>query len=188
MPQGGLLGEEPFHVAGGVVDREAGVGLAAEGVEDFSFGGALVGEDAAVVEVREAGHVPGMGRLPAPALGGVAGEALQGGGAEEVDVGPGASLDSVDGAGPGVRAVRAAVAAVAGDEGSGQHDGPVALGDGAESVIADGSDGEHGAVVEALPVGAERAVDEDAAAAGVAAFPVPPGGPGEFRADDVARG
>ena len=174
MPQGGLFGEEPFDVAGGVVDREAGVGLAAEGVEDFSFGGALVGEDTAVVEFGEAGHVPGVGCVPAPALGGVAGETLQGGGAEEVDLGPGAALDSVDGAGPGVGAVGAAVAAVAGDEGSGQHDGPVAFGDGAESVVADGGDGEHGAVVEALPVGAERAVDEDAVAGGVAAFPVVP--------------
>ena len=41
--------------AGGVVDGEAGVGLAAEGVEDFSFGGALVGEDAAVVDARGGG-------------------------------------------------------------------------------------------------------------------------------------
>ena len=109
----GPLGEEPLALAGGVVDGEAGVGFAAEGVEHFPFGGALVGEDAAVVDLGEAGDVPGVGGLAGAALAGVAGEAFEGGGAEEVDLGPGAALDAVDGAGPGVGAVGAAVAAVA---------------------------------------------------------------------------
>ena len=144
VPQGGLFGEEPFDVAGGVVDGEAGVGLAAEGVEDFSFGGALVGEDAAVVDLGEAGDVPGVGGVAAAALAGVAGEALQGGGAEEVDLGPGAALDAVDGAGPGVGAVGAAVAAAAGDEGSGQRDGRRRARSTARSPSsADGGDGER---------------------------------------------
>src|SRR5437879_9657318 len=115
-PQCGLFGEETLDVAGGVVDGEAGVGLAAEGVEDFSFGGALVGEDAAVVDVGEAGDVPGVGGVAASALGGVAGEAFQGGGAEEVDLGPGPALDAVDGAGPGVGAVGAPVGPAPFDE------------------------------------------------------------------------
>ena len=92
------------------------------------------------------------------------------------------------GAAPGVGAVGAAVAAVAGDEDSGNHDGPVVLGDGAKPVVADGGDGEHGAIVKARPIGAEGAVDQDAIAGGVTALPVPPGGPGEFRAAEVARG
>lgn len=83
-------------MAGCVVDGEAGVGLAAEGVEDFSGGGALVGEDAAVVDVGEAGDVPGVGGVAASALGGVAGEAFQGGGPQEMDLGPGGALDAVD--------------------------------------------------------------------------------------------
>src|SRR5438094_863611 len=66
--------------------------------------------------VGEAGDVPGVGGLLGAALAGVAGEAFQGGGAEEVDLGPGAALDAVDRAGPGVGAVRAAIAAVAFDE------------------------------------------------------------------------
>lgn len=41
----GLLGQESLDVAGGVVDSEAGLGEAAEGVEDLSFGRALVGEN-----------------------------------------------------------------------------------------------------------------------------------------------
>src|SRR5687768_8675581 len=97
----GAFGTEPIDASRGV------------GVEDFSFGGALVGEDAAVVDVGESGDVPGVGGVAAPALGGVAGVADEGGGAEEVDLGPGAALDAVDGAGPGVGAVGAAVVAVA---------------------------------------------------------------------------
>jgi hypothetical protein len=50
------------------------------------------------------------------ALAGVAGVPLEGGGAEEVHLGPGAALDAVDGAGLGVREVGGAVAAVAGHE------------------------------------------------------------------------
>jgi hypothetical protein len=68
VAQCGLFGEEALDVAGGVVDGEAGVGLAAEGVEDFSFGGALVGQDAAVVDVGQAGDVPGVGGVAASAM------------------------------------------------------------------------------------------------------------------------
>ena len=81
----GALGAEAVEESWGVVDGEAGVGLAAEGVEDFSFGGALVGEDAAVVELGESGDVPGVGGVPSSALGGVALVPDEGGGAEEVD-------------------------------------------------------------------------------------------------------
>jgi hypothetical protein len=68
VAQCGLFAEESLDVAGGIVDGEAGVGLAAEGVEDFSPGGALVGEDAAVVDLGEAGDVPGVGGVAASAL------------------------------------------------------------------------------------------------------------------------
>jgi hypothetical protein len=91
-----------LNSAGRVVDGEAGVGLAAKGVEDFLFRGALVGEDAAGVDLGDSGDVPGVGGVPRAALAGVPGEALKGGGAEEVDLGPGAALDAVDGADPGV--------------------------------------------------------------------------------------
>lgn len=82
-PEGGFefgpFGEEALGVSRGVVDGEAGVGETPEGVEDFLVGGALVGEDAAVVHVGEAGDVPGVGGVPGAALGGVAGEPLEGG-------------------------------------------------------------------------------------------------------------
>jgi hypothetical protein len=100
MAQGGVecgpFGEEALEVAGCVVDGEAGVGDASEGVEDFLLGAALVGEDAAVVDLGEAGDVPGVGGVAGAALTGVTGEAFQGGGAEEVHLGPGAALDAVD--------------------------------------------------------------------------------------------
>ncbi|MGH8974130.1 MAG: hypothetical protein ACRD0C_13125 [Acidimicrobiia bacterium] len=92
----GPFGEESLDVVGGVVDGEAGVGLAAEGVEDFLFGGALVRKDAAVVDLGESGDVPGVGGVLGAALAGIAGEVLEGGGAEEVHLGPGAALDAVD--------------------------------------------------------------------------------------------
>jgi hypothetical protein len=152
LAQGGLFGEEGLDVARGVVDGEAGVGLAAEGVEDFTFGGALVGEHAAVVDVGEAGDVPGVGGVATSALGGVAGEALEGGGAEEVDLGPGAALDAVDGAGPGVGAVRAAVAPAALDELAGQRQAGSVVVDGAEPVVGDGGDGDDAAVWRRCPL------------------------------------
>ena len=49
-----------------------------------------------MVDLGEAGDVPGVGGVAGAALAGVAREVLEGGGAEEVDLGPGAALDSVD--------------------------------------------------------------------------------------------
>ena len=69
-----------------------------------------------VVGGRVGAGVPGVGRLPAPGLADVAGQAVQGRGAEQVDLVPGAALGAVDGAGPGVGKVRCAVGAGAGDE------------------------------------------------------------------------
>jgi hypothetical protein len=103
-------------VSRGVVDGEAGVGEAPEGAEDFGFGAALVGEDAAVVDVGEAGDVPGVGGVPGSALAGVAGEAFQGGGAEEMNLRPRSALDAVDGTAPSMGTVWAAVGPVALDE------------------------------------------------------------------------
>ncbi len=52
-PELGSFGEKPLPAGGSrFVDGEARVGLAAEGVEDFAVGGALVGEDPAVVDLR----------------------------------------------------------------------------------------------------------------------------------------
>ena len=50
--------EEAPDALGVVVGSEAGVGDTEEGIEDFPVGGALVGEDAAVVDGGEAGDVP----------------------------------------------------------------------------------------------------------------------------------
>jgi hypothetical protein len=157
------------------MDGEAGVGDASQGVEDFLVGGALVGEDAAVVDIGEAGDVPGVGGVPGTALAGVAGEAFQGGGSEKVDLGPGAGLDAVNRPHPGVGQVGAAVGAVALDERAGKDDGSAAVVDGPQAVFGHGRDGEDGAVGEALPVGAQGAVDEEAVAGGVAALAVVPG-------------
>jgi hypothetical protein len=52
--------------------------------------------------------------------------------------------------------------------------------------VSHGGDGHHAAVVEALPVPSEGAVDEDAVAGGVAALAMSPGGPGEVGAVDLA--
>ena len=56
------------------------------------------------------------------------------------------------------------------------------------AVVGHGGDGDDAAVVEALPAGAEGAVDEDAVAGGVAAFALVPGRAGEFGAVDVPGG
>ena len=166
----GALGPEALQVGGGVVDGEAGVGLAAEGVEDTRSG------------VRWSARTPPWSRSGrrvtfqvwvawrAAALAGVAGEAFEGGGAEEVDLGPGAALGAVDGAGPGVGAVRACRPLRRPcDERTGQQvETRPSVVDGPEAVDAvDGGDGDDGAVVEALPAGAEGAVDEDPVAGGV---------------------
>lgn len=76
----GPLGEEALDLACVVVGGEAVGGHSEEGVEDLAVGGAVLGEGAAVVDVAEAGDVPGVGGLAGAALAGVAGEALQGGG------------------------------------------------------------------------------------------------------------
>ena len=184
----GLLVEELLDAAGGVVDGEAGVGLSAHGVEDFLFGGALVGENAAVVDVGEAADVPGVRGMSSSALGGVAGEAFEGGGAEEVDLRPGAALDAVDRAGPGVGAVGAAVGAVTFDERPLELDGSAVAGQGVQAVVGDGGDGDDAPVVEPLPVGVDGAVDEEAVADGVVPFPGAPRRAGEFGAVDVSAG
>jgi len=111
----GPFGEELGEPAGRVVDGEAGVRDASQGVEHFLVGGALVGEDAAVVDVGEAGDVPGVGGVAGAALARVAGEAFEGGGAEEVDLGPGAALDAVD----DQRNAKLVLSVVLGGDGSG---------------------------------------------------------------------
>lgn len=80
-------------------------GLPTEGVEDSPLGAPLVRDDAPMVDLDQAGDVPGVGGMTGAALAGVAGKASESGGAEEVDLGPGAALDAVDGACPGVGAV-----------------------------------------------------------------------------------
>jgi hypothetical protein len=90
------FGEEAADVVGVVVGSEAGLGYPQEGVEDFPWGAAVLGEDAAVVDLGEASDVPGVGGVPGAALAGVAGEAFQGGGAQQVYLGPGPTLDAVD--------------------------------------------------------------------------------------------
>ena len=95
---------------------EPRIGQTPEGVEDELLGVALVGEDAAVVDLGDAGDVPGVGGLAGAALADVAGEPLEGGGAEEVGLGPGAALDALDGAGPGVGAVGGSVGSPAFNE------------------------------------------------------------------------
>ena len=184
----GPLLEETSDALGVVVGGEAGVGDTEEGVEDLPVGGALVSEDAAVVEVGEAGDVPGVGGVLGAALADVAGEAFQRRGAEEVHLGPGPALDPVDGTGPGVREVGAAVASVLLDERPGQNDGTSAVVCRLQAGVFNGDDGQDAAVVEPLPAGAQGAMDEDAVAGGVAASAVSPGGPGQLRARDVPRG
>ena len=149
----GAFGQQPFQLAGGFVNGEAGVGFPPEGVEHGPVGGALVGEDAAVVEFGEEGDVPGVGGVPGAALADVAGVAVQGGGAEEVDLGPGAALDAVDGAGPGVGAVGAAVGAVALRRSRGGASTACPWSSTAGARGGDGGDGDDGAVVEPPPVG-----------------------------------
>ena len=135
-----------------------------------------------MVDLGQAGDVPGVGGLAGAALAGVTGEAFEGGGAEEVDLGPGAALDAVDGAGPGVGAVGAAVGAVAGDELPGEPDVDAVLVDGGDVVGGHGGDGHDAAVVEPLTAGAQGAVYEEAVTGGVAPFAVAPGGSDQFRA------
>ena len=67
-PQLGSFGAKPFDAAGCVVDGEACVGLTAQSAEDCLFRAAVVGEDAAVVDLGEAGDVPGVGGVPGAAL------------------------------------------------------------------------------------------------------------------------
>ena len=183
----GLLVEELLDTRG-VVDGEAGVGFPAKGVEDFLFGCALVGQDAAVVDVGEAADIPGVGGVSAAALGGVAGEPFEGGGAEEVDLRPGAALDTVDRAGPRVGAVGAAVGAVTLDERPLELNGSAVAGQGVQTVVGDGGDGDDAPVVEPLPIGVDGAVDEEPVAGGVAPFPGAPRRPGEFGAVDLSAG
>ncbi len=94
------FGEEALGVSWRVVDGEAGVGETAEGVKDFLLGAALVGKDAAVVDLWQSGDVPGVGGMPGTALPGVPGEAFQGGRAEQMNLAPSSALDAIDGAGP----------------------------------------------------------------------------------------
>src|SRR5207302_1971729 len=164
----GSFGQEPLNSVRSVVDGEAGVGLAAEGVEDFVFRGALVGQDAAVVDVGESGDVPGVGGVAGATLPGVASEPFEGGGAEEVDLGPGTALDAIDGAGPGMGAVGAAIRPAPFDEFPGERGGPPVSTDGLEPGRCHGGDGDDAAVVEALTVGPRGGVDGEAVGGGVA--------------------
>ena len=87
----------------GVVDcGHGGVGDAGERGGDLIVGVEIVGETATEVDGRKAGGVPGVGGLHGAGLGGVAAVGIEGRGTEEVDVVPGATLGTVDGACPGV--------------------------------------------------------------------------------------
>jgi hypothetical protein len=55
------FGEESLDPCRVIVRGETRVGHPEEGVENFAFRGALVGDHAAVVDVRESGDVPGVG-------------------------------------------------------------------------------------------------------------------------------
>ena len=83
-----------------------GVGDAGQGDGDLVVGVGIVGEAAAEVDGRQGGGVPGVGGVDGAGLGGVAAVGVERGGAEQVDVVPGAALGAVDGACPGVGHVR----------------------------------------------------------------------------------
>ena len=106
----GLVGGDEFAEVGvegpGVVDGgHGGVGDAGERDGDLIVGVGIVGETAAEVEGGKGGGVPGVGGLQGAGLGGVPAVGVEGGGAREVDVVPGASLGAVDGTCPGMRDV-----------------------------------------------------------------------------------
>src|SRR5690348_15743473 len=90
-----------------------------------------------------------MRAVAGAALAGVAGKPLECGGAEEVDLSPGPALDAVDGAGPGVGAVGAAVRPAAGNERSGKRQEPSGLVHHVNAFRPDPGDGHDTAVVEA---------------------------------------
>ena len=106
----------------GVVEGEPGVGHAAEGAEDLLCGRALVGHNAAMVDLGQSGDVPSVSGVERPALTCVAGETFEGRGPEEVHLGPGAALNPVDGADPGVGRIGAGIRAAALDERSREPD------------------------------------------------------------------
>jgi hypothetical protein len=60
--------------------------------------------------------------------------------------------------------------------------------DAAQTCVVHRDDGQDGAVVQTLPVGAEGAVNEEAVAGGVVPLPRPPGRADEFGAVDRALG
>ena len=103
-----LFGAQVGVDAVGVVDRGEGFGLGSG-----QRGGDLLGRGAlrfadqpsAVVAVVEglAGGVPGVGGSDGAGLAHIAAVAVQGRGGQQVDLVPGAALDPVDGASPGVR-------------------------------------------------------------------------------------
>src|SRR5437764_511601 len=129
-----------------------------------------------------------MGGVTAAARGGVTREPFESRGAEEVDLGPRSTLHAVDRAGPPMRAVGASIGTVTLDERPRELDDLADIRDGMHPVSADSGDGDDAAVVEALRVGADGAVDEEAVAGGVVAFADTPGWPREFRAVDLAGG
>ena len=106
----------------GVVVGGEGLGFSAvqRGGDDFA-GGALVGEKPWWVVGVGAG-VPGVGGLLPAGLADVAGVPVERGGAEEVDLVPGAALGAVDGTCPGVGDVRCPVGTGPGDRRRGQED------------------------------------------------------------------
>ena len=73
---------------------------------DLPFRVRFVGEPAAEVDGRQRRGVPGVGGVDGAGLGGVAAVGVEGGGAEQVGVVPGAALGAVDGACPGMGHVR----------------------------------------------------------------------------------
>jgi hypothetical protein len=87
-----------------------------------------------------------------------------------------------------VKSSRAAVASASFDEGSGEPCHDAVLVDAAQPCVVHCGARENAAVVKALSVGAEGAVDEDAVAGGVVALPRPPGRPDDFGTLDDALG
>ena len=179
-----LAVEGPGVVVGG---EGLGLGAVQRGGDDFA-GAALVGEESAWVVGVRAG-VPGVGGLLPAGLADVAGVPVEGGGAEEVDLVPGAALGAVDGACPRMRNVGCAVGAGAGDRVRGQEDLASLVEEHGRTLGRDGAEG-AGRPVEHLSVGAaaEVGVHEDAITGGVDARVGSPARALECRAAELAAG
>ena len=179
-----------FAVEGpGVVVGGEGLAISAaqRGGDDFA-GAALVGEESWWVVGVGAG-VPGVGGLLPAGLADVAGVPVECGGAEEVDLVPGAALGAVDGACPRMRDVGCAVGAGPGDRCRGQEDLASLVEEHGGAVGSDGTEG-AGGPVEHRSVGtaAEVGVHEDAITGGVDAWGGSPARTLECRAAELAAG